>query len=39
MAELKSQIDKFDLGTDDDEARFDDRLCKIVKHKPVEQPE
>ena len=40
----KSQIDKFkeaarDLETDDDEARFDDRLRKIVKHKPVEKPE
>ena len=23
----------------DDEARFDDRLRKIVKHKPVEMPE
>lgn len=27
------------LETDDDEARFDDRLRKIVKHKPVEKPE
>ena len=38
----KSQLDKFkeaarDLETDDDEARFDDRLRKIVKHKPVEK--
>lgn len=36
----KAQIDKFkeaarDLETDDDEARFDERLRKIVKHKPV----
>ena len=40
----KSQLDKFkeaarDLETDDDEARFDERLRKIVKHKPVEKPE
>lgn len=39
-----SQVDKFkeaarDLETDDDEARFDERLRKIVKHKPVEKPE
>ncbi|MEB0284403.1 hypothetical protein [Sphingomonas sp. 10B4] len=39
-----SQLDKFkeaarDLETDDDEARFDERLRKIVKHKPVEKPE
>lgn len=38
-----SQLDKFkkaarDLETDDDEARFDERLRKIVKHKPVEKP-
>jgi hypothetical protein len=25
--------------TDDDEARFDERMLKIVKHKPVEKPE
>ena len=42
MPEQKSQIEKFkeaarDLETDDDEARFDDRLRKIVKHKPVEK--
>jgi hypothetical protein len=40
----KSQLDKFkeaarELETDDDEARFDERLRKIVKHKPVEKPE
>lgn len=40
----QSQLDKFkeaarDLETDDDEARFDERLRKIVKHKPVEKPE
>jgi len=38
------QLDAFkeaarDLETDDDEARFDDRLRKIVKHKRVEKPE
>lgn len=36
----KSQSDKFkeaarDLGTDDDPKRFDERLGKLVKHKPV----
>jgi hypothetical protein len=40
----KSQLDKFkeaarELETDDDEARFDERLRKIVKHKPVEKAE
>ncbi len=45
MAEkAPTQLDKFkeaarDLETDDDEARFDERLRKIVKHKPVEKPE
>ena len=45
MPDNKSQLDKFkeaarDLETDDDEARFDERLSKIVKHKPVpEKPE
>jgi hypothetical protein len=39
-----SQLDKFkeaarDLETDDDEARFDERVRKLVKHKPVEKPE
>lgn len=39
-----SQLDKFkqaarDLKTDDDEARFDERVKKLVKHKPVEKPE
>jgi hypothetical protein len=39
----RSQIDKFkdaarDLGTDDDPKRFDERLGKLVKHKPVEKP-
>lgn len=35
-----SQLDKFkeaarDLGADDDPKRFDERLGKLVKHKPV----
>ena len=35
-----SQLDKFKdaarkLGADDDEARFDERVKKLVKHKPV----
>ncbi len=39
----KSQLDKFkdaarDLGTDDDPKRFDERLGKLVKHRPVEKP-
>jgi hypothetical protein len=40
----KSQLDKFkqaarELETDDDEARFDERVRKLVKQKPVEKPE
>lgn len=40
----KPQLDKFkeaarDLETDNDPKRFDDRLGKLVKHKPVERPE
>jgi hypothetical protein len=40
----KSQIDKFidaarELECDEDEARFDERVRKLVKHKPVEKPE
>ena len=39
-----AQLDKFkqaarELETDDDEARFDERVRKLVKHKPVEKPE
>ena len=38
----KTQLDKFkqaarDLETDDDPTRFDERLGKLVKHKPVEK--
>jgi hypothetical protein len=44
MTEEKSQLDKFKeaaraIGADDDEARFDERVKKLVKHKPVEKPE
>lgn len=41
----KPQLDKFkeaarELESDEDEARFKDRLGKLVKHKPVpEKPE
>ena len=39
-----TQVDKFqesarELETDDDEARFDERLKKLVKHQPVEKAE
>lgn len=39
----QTQSEKFkeaarDLGTDDDPARFKERLAKVVKHKPVEKP-
>jgi len=42
--EPKTQLDKFkeaarELKTDDDEQRFDERMKKLVKHKPVEKPE
>ena len=45
MPEPQSQLDKFkeaarELGTDDDEERFDERVKKLVKHKPPpEKPE
>ena len=40
----QTQLEKFkqaarELETDDDEARFDERVKKLVKHKPVEKPE
>ena len=40
----KSQTDKFReaaraLECDDDEQRFQERVKKLVKHKPVEKPE
>lgn len=45
MAETnKTQSDKFkeaarELETDDDEKRFDERVKKLVKHKPERKPE
>lgn len=44
MADSKTQLDKFkeaarELECDDDDERFDDRLKKLVKHKPVEKPD
>jgi hypothetical protein len=40
----KSQTDKFkeaarELECDDDDARFKERVGKLVKHKPVEKPD
>ena len=40
----RSQSDKFkeaarELEADEDEARFDERVKKLVKHKSVEKPE
>lgn len=39
-----TQLDKFkqaarELETDDDPERFNKRLGKLVRHKPVEKPE
>jgi hypothetical protein len=44
MTEPKSQLDKFkeaarELETDDDEKRFDERVKRLVKHKPERKPE
>lgn len=44
MNDQKSQSDKFkeaarELECDDDEARFDERVKKLVKHKPKGEPE
>ena len=44
LPDQPTQLDKFkeaarELETDDNEARFDERLRKIVKHKPVERPD
>jgi hypothetical protein len=45
MTDEKTQLGKFkeaacDLETDDDPARFKERLVKLVKHMPVpEKPE
>ena len=43
-AKPPSQLDKFKeaaraLECDDDEARFDERMRMLVKHKPVEKRE
>ncbi len=43
MTKEKHQLDKFKeaaraLECDDDEARFDERMKKLVKHKPAEKP-
>lgn len=40
----RSQLDKFkitarEVGATDDEARFDERLRKLVKHKPMDNLE
>lgn len=40
IAKPQSQLDKFkqaarELECDEDEARFDERVRKLVKHKPV----
>jgi hypothetical protein len=40
----QNQTDKFkeaarELECDDDDARFKERVGKLVKHKPVEKPE
>ncbi len=39
-----SQVDRFKQAAaavecDDDEARFEERLRRVVKHKPVEKPQ
>ena len=44
MDDQPSQTDKFrdaakQLGCDEDEARWDERLRKVAKQKPVEKPE
>lgn len=44
MVTDKSQLEKFkaaarELETDDDPQRFKERLAKVVKHKPVSEPE
>jgi hypothetical protein len=44
MTSTQSQLDKFkqaarELETVDDPKRFEERLRKLVKHKPVEKPD
>lgn len=43
MPDHESQLDKFKaaaraLETDDDPARFRERVGRLVKHKPVQKP-
>ena len=43
MEKEKTQLDRFkeaarEIGTDDDEARFDEKLGKLVKPKPTPDP-
>lgn len=42
-SDQKSQSDKFkqtarEIEADEDEARWDERLAKVVAHKPVPEP-
>lgn len=44
MTDKPTQLDKFkqaarELETDDDEARFDEKMRKLMKQKPAEKPE
>lgn len=44
MTDDRSQLDKFkalarELEADEDEARWDERLAKVAKHKPALEPE
>jgi hypothetical protein len=44
MTDEPTQLDKFkqaarELETDDDEARFDERMKRLMKQKPAEKPE
>lgn len=44
MTDQKNQLEKFkeaarELETDDDSKRFEERVRKLVKHKPVEKPD
>jgi hypothetical protein len=44
MTDPKTQLDKFKeaaraLETDDDPARFKERLAKVARHRPVEKPD
>lgn len=44
MTEEKTQSDKFkelarEMEADEDEARWDERLAKVVAHRPAPEPE